>query len=247
MKSTLIETIEFKTMDLNPELFIIEVPSWGAVTQPLKEYALAQYQRQSGQVVKELTDDILQQVEDIPVDTVTDFEMMGIEVYKNSQAQHHFYNQILPAILSEYSLKSDVTIDEEELEEYIEDYMEKVEGYAASYEMNLSDYGEKVMGIEGDAEAEFHKRAKEDFVFKIIAVDHFEEIGGSTDELAYEEFIQQNVLQNQADPIELKSRLPYDVFKIMMPEMHLSQEIYDYYFPQIKFEINPEAPLQFNQ
>lgn len=243
----MIKTIDYKEMNLPKSLFTIEVPSWHAVIQPLKDYALAQYQRQTGQIVKELTDEILLQLTDIPADTVNDFEVMGAEVYKNSQAQYHFYQVVLPAVLSEYAKKAEIAFDEQELTDYVDMYLEKVTSYAEENNSSLEDYGRTVMGIDGDVTDEFKRRAHEDFIFKVIASAYFAEMGGSTDELAYEAFIQQNVLNNQADPIELKERLPYDVFVLMMPEMHLSQEIYDYFLPQIEFVVNPDAPLQFNQ
>ncbi len=233
-------------MTLPEELFQIEIPSWEAVIRPLETFALKQYQKKTGQTEQRLTDEIIDALDEVPVNNVADFERMAVNVFKEQQSIHRYYYEIFPLILRKYTEQSDYALDDAELKAFVTDYFDELKVHADKHSMSLSDYGQKVMGIKGNVEKEFKQRAKEDFVFKLIAINHFESLGGETDELAYEAFIQKNVIHQQADPIELKEKIPYEVFVKLIPEMQLSQEIYDYFFPKIEFVINPEASLSFN-
>ncbi len=234
-------------MEFPESLFQIEIPSWEAVIQPLKSFAIKQYQEKTGKTAEHLTDEIIDAFDELPVNNVADFEKMGIEIYKEQQSTHRYYYQIFPQILKKYTEQSEYSLDETELKSFTEDYFAELESHADKYDMTLSEYGEKIMNIDGDVEQEFNNRAKEDFVFKLIAQDNFASRGGEIDELAYESFIQKNVIHQQADPIELKEKIPYEVFVKLIPEMQLSQEIYDYFFPKIEFVINLDASLIHNQ
>lgn len=247
MKSKVIESIDYQALNLPHELFHIEVPSWQAVTQPLKDYALKQYTESSGKVAKELTDEILAAMPDLPMNTIEELETVGIQVYQKEQSDYYYYQVLFPAILSAYKNQAVVEIDPDEFADYKAGYLKKIKDYANEYELSLEDYGRKIMRFTGDVMATFEERALEDFTFKVIADDYYHQIDGKKDEQAYETFIQQNVLHQQADEIELRQKIPYELFVEMIPELHLSQEIYQFYFPKIRFVINPEASLQFYQ
>lgn len=102
-----------------------------------------------------------------------------------------------------------------------------MKAYADQYDMPLEQYGREQLKLEGNINEQLEKRAEEDFIFKVIAHRVFENQGGRLDEEAYEQFIHRNVVQQGADEIELRERFSYNAFKEMMPEMSLSQDIYD--------------------
>lgn len=88
------------------------------------------------------------------------------------------------------------------------------------------------------------EHALEDFTFKLIAQDIFDQSGRQLNEETYESFIMQNVLHNQADEIELREQIPYQRYLKMIPEMELSQEMFQYFVKQMKVKINPDAKVR---
>src|SRR5699024_8273959 len=139
---------------------------------------------------------------------------------------------------------SNVILNSEERDSYVTDYLRQVKAYADQYNMPLEQYGREQLKLEGNINEQLEKRAEEDFIFKVIAHRVFENQGGRLDEEAYEQFIHRNVVQQRADEIELRERFSYNAFKEMMPEMSLSQDIYEYFSKRITFKINPDAKLR---
>lgn len=245
MKSSVEQVINFKKIPIKSEMLIIEIPSWDAVAQPLLNYGKKQVQQATGQPIETLQDYHLVHLE-LPVETVEDLIHYGTEVYKQSQIQSRFYYEILPYILTYYSENSQVHLDQAELERYVTDYLNQVQAYANQENLTIEEYGRKKMDIkEEDVEEVFKQRGREDFIFKVIAQKHYQDKGGTLTKEDYEMFIQKNVLENNADEIELRERFSFTTFKASMPEMSLSQEIYDYFVPQITFQINPEAEFSY--
>lgn len=245
MKSYVEQVINFKKIPIKPEMLTIEIPSWDAVAQPLLNYGKKQVQQVTGQSVETLQNHHLAYLE-VPVETVDDLIQYGTEVYKQSQIQSRFYYEILPYILTYYSENSEVHLDQTELNRYVTEYLNQVQAYANQESLTIEEYGRKKMNIkEGDVVEVFKQRGREDYIFKVIAQKDYQDKGGTLTKEDYEIFIQKNVLENNADEIELRERFSFETFKESMPEMNLSQEIYDYFVPQITFKINPEVEFSY--
>ena len=165
-----------------------------------------------------------------------------MEIYQRNQTQLQFYNEVLPFILKYYADNSNVILNSEERGSYVTDYLRQVKAYADQYNMPLEQYGREQLKLEGNINE--LETCEEDFIFKVIAHRVFENQGGRLDEEAYEQFIHRNVVQQGADEIELRERFSYNAFKEMMPEMSLSQDIYEYFSKRITFKINPDAKLR---
>lgn len=244
MKSSVENVMSYQDIPVPDEKLTIEIPSWDAVAQPLVDHAHRQYEEMVNEPVDELTSEMVAALSLPGVTTVNQLKQYGMDLYQRSQTQLQFYNEVLPFILNYYSENSNVVLNSTERDAYVSDYIERIHDYADQYNMTYETYVREQLKLEGDIQQALEKRAEEDFIFKVIASQVFENQGGRLDEEAYEEFIQRNVLQQGADEIDLRDRFPYPVFKEMMPEMSLSQDIYDFYSKLIKFKINPNAKLR---
>lgn len=245
MKSSVENVMSYQDIPVPEDLLTIEIPSWDAVAQPLVDHAKRQYEEMVNEPVEELTSEMVEVLSLPGVTTVNQLKQYGMDLYQRNQTQMQFYNKVLPFILKYYSENTNVVLNSAERDAYVSDYFERVQDYADQYQMTLETYVYEQLKLQGDVQAAIEERAEEDFIFKVIAAQIFENQGGRLDEEAYEEFIQRNVVQQGADEIELRDRFPYPTFKEMMPEMSLSQDIYDFYSRLIKFKINPEAKLRF--
>lgn len=245
MKSSVVNIPDYRNIPVPDNMLTIEIPSWDAVAQPLINQAVSQYEAMVNEPVDELTDQMVQLLNLPEIESVNQLTRYGIEVFEKQQKQFKFYNDILPFILTFYAENSNVIINSEEQDIFTVDYKEQVEDFASEAQMTLEEYGSSQLNLTGDIEQQIEQRALEDFIFKIIALHIFELNGGRLDNTAYEEFILKNVLHNQADEIELRERLSYDQFRNVMPEMALSQQIYEYFINKITMKINPDAEIKF--
>ena len=242
MKSSVSHVVDYREMKIPQDMFVIEIPSWQAVAQPLIDYAKKDYARLTGESIDQLEDDHVAMLE-IPANSIAELKRMGTEVYRQKALDQRFYLKILPLILSNYAENSNTILNDQEVDQYVTEYMDRVAAYAENAQMDLETYGRSMMGIQGSVEEEFHKRAKEDFIYKLVANHLFQDQAKQLKEEDYDAYIQAQVLSQGIDPIELKAAISFQNFKEGYPEMTLSQEIYDYYYPKIHFEINPQADL----
>ena len=244
MKSSVENVMSYQDILVPEEKLTIEIPSWEMVAQPLINHARRQYEEMINEPVEELTNEMVATLSLPGVQTINQLKNYGMDVYQRNQRQLQFYNEVLPFILNYYAENTNVVLNSAERDAYVAEYIERVENYADEYNMPLEQYGREQLKLEGDVNEQLEKRAEEDFIFKVIAQKIFENQGGRLDEESYEQFIQRNVVQQGTDEIELRDRFPYEVFKEMMPEMSLSQDIFDHYSKLIKFKINPDAVLR---
>ena len=244
MKSSVENVMSYKDINIPEEKLTIEIPSWDAVAQPLVDQARRQYEEMIGEPVDELTNEMVEALTLPGVQTIHQLKQTGMDVYQRNQTQLQFYNEVLPFVLNYYAENSNVELNSSERDAYVSDYLVQVNAYADQYNMPLEQYGREQLKLEGNIKEQLEKRAEEDFIFKVIAHRVFENQGGRLDESAYEQFIHRNVVQQGADEIELREKFPYQSFKEMMPEMSLSQDIFEHFSKLIKFKINPDSILR---
>lgn len=244
MKSSVENVMSYKDINIPEEKLTIEIPSWDAVAQPLVDQARRQYEEMIGEPVDELTNEMVEALTLPGVQTIHQLKQTGMDVYQRNQTQLQFYNEVLPFVLNYYAENSNVILNSSERDAYVSDYLVQVNAYADQYNMPLEQYGREQLKLEGNINEQLEKRAEEDFIFKVIAHRVFENQGGRLDESAYEQFIHRNVVQQGADEIELREKFPYQSFKEMMPEMSLSQDIFEHFSKLIKFKINPDSILR---
>lgn len=217
--------------------FEIELPSWEIVIQPVLDQVAAQFAK-PGSDKPDLTDDMIMTLGISGVETIEQFKLYAKDYIEEEQVQLKFYHDLMPFLLAFHGETADVIINSEEETRYRKEYLEQVSAYAEEYDLSLEDYARQQLGIAGDVNEELAQRAKEDYIFKIIAHDRVKEKNIELDELTYERFIQQNVLQNGADEIEVREQFPYEVFKKIMPEMSYSQSLFEYFKSKFHFKIN---------
>lgn len=245
MKSRVIEGICIEDIYLPADLLAIEIPSWEAVDLPLINYAKAQYMAITGQEIDKLEDWHLESLPQIPADSLMELSHYGRQVYKTSQTQYQYYQVILPYVLAYIHQHIIVQVDNQEQADYQAEYIERIQAYAYERDMDLEDYGRQVMGLDGDIYQTFMQRAQEDFSFKLLAHDLYPEADLDGSREGYEAFIMGWVLDKQADPIDIQDQVPYSSYVAMLPEIRLSDALYDYIVPRIEIVVNPQAEFEF--
>lgn len=245
MRSSVENIVAYQAIPVPENLLTIRIPSWDATAKPLLDHAKKHYEAMVGEPVEELTDEMIVALNLPDTHSVAELKRYGMDLFERTQRQKKFYEEVLPFILTFYAQNTNSILNNQEKDSYVAEYIEQVQAYADQYSKSLEDYAKEDLKIEGNVEEGLTERATEDFIFKVIANQLFEEAGGKLDEEAYENFIQQNVLHNQADEIEIRQQFPFERFTKMMPEMSLSQEIYDHFSKQIKIKIDPESQITF--
>lgn len=243
MKSKATNIPDYRQIPVPTELLQIEIPSWEAVAQPLVQKALQQYEEQTGEYANNLTDEMVQTIGLPGIHRVHDLKQYGMDLYSQTQKEYRFYQAILPFLLEFYYKNTNTILNSDERDYYIEGYIEKVDEYAEDRGMSLDEYVTEELGLEGDAIEALEAQAKEDFTFKIISHSLYEESGLKLTEDAYEEYIHGRVLHEQADEIELRETLSYERFLDLMPQMTLSDALYEYFYNEMEFIINPNMEL----
>lgn len=244
MKSSVENYLDYRQIPVPEELLTIEIPSWEDVAKPMVESVLKQFQIQFESLEEHLTDEMVQALKIPNIQTVHQVKQYGMDVYINNLSFVTYHEKVLPWILSFYRENTNTIMDRSEKEAYIEEYLEQVKVYARQNELSLKDYAAKILKITSKPIETLTERALEDFTFKLIAQAEFARKGIVLDELAYEEFIQTNVLHKQIDEIDLREAYSFEKFKQMMPEMNFSEEIKAHYIPKFKVKINPLAELR---
>ena len=246
MQSSVTNYIDYQKIPIPEDLLTIEIPSWDAVAQPLVDYAEEQYAKMTGQEWSALTDEKVAALNLPGIDNLAQLKQYGMETYQKNQENYQYFEQVLPFILKFYRQTANTVMDRSEKEAYVKEYIEQVEAYAQAEGRTLRVYARDRLKLEfeGDVRDILEERALEDFTFKLIAQDIFNQSGRQLNEETYESFIMQNVLHNQADEIELREQIPYQRYLKMIPEMELSQEMFQYYVKQMKIKINPGAEVR---
>lgn len=231
MKSIVEYYTPTKEIPVPDHYFEIEIKSWDEVIQPLLEEVANRYGE------SDASDDMIEALGLAGVTTVPDFKQYAKEYYESEYISFAFYNKLMPYILAFYGETTEVVINAAERDEYVAEYLEQIEAFADEEGLPVNDYAQLKLGLRGDIDTILKERAVEDYIFKLIAHHIFKEKGHELDELTYERFIQQNVLQSGADEIDLRGRYPYEVFKKIMPEMSYSTELFEFFKPKFKFKI----------
>lgn len=243
MKSKVTNIIDYRSIPVPLEMLQIEIPSWEDVAKPLVDQAMRQYEEESGEYISSLTDEMVQSLNLPGMTSVHQLKQYGMELFSRTQKEYRFYHEILPFILKFYQENSNTIINSDERDYYIEAYIEKVDDYAQDAGMDLENYVAEELKLSGDPIDALEKQALEDFTFKLIAQTLYFAAGYSLDETTYEAFIQDQVINQEADEIEVRQKLSYENFKDIFPEKILVDEIYQYYYQEMEFIINPNITI----
>lgn len=246
MQSSVSHYIDYHNIPVPEDLLTIEIPSWDAVAQPLVAYAEEQYAKMTGRPWSALTDDKVAALNLPGIENLAQLKQYGMQTYQKNQENYQYFEKVLPFILKFYRQTANTVMDREEKEAYVKEYLDQVEAYAQADGLSLKAYTRdrlKLQG-EGDYRSLLEDRALEDFTFKLIAQDIFDQSGRQLNEESYESFIMQNVLHNQADEIDLREQIPYQRYLKMIPEMELSQEMFQFFVSKMRIKINPEAEVR---
>lgn len=247
MNSYVKERVPYQALQIDPDLLTIRVPSWERVCQPLHQFALKLYQEQTGKHEQTLTDSICQQVDELPANTVQELDQLAIQSYQSSQSRYRYYYVVWPALLKAMTEQTSVVVDEVEASTFIDQQMSELQTFADEAGLTLEQYAHQMLQLEDPSHFNLQRRAYEDFVFHLVATQWYQEEMGDIDELDYEAYIQRQVLDHGADAIEVKMALTFERFKVLYPIICYGEALYDYYFPQITFELDPTAPFEFHE
>lgn len=250
MKSSVSHYLDYRNIPIPEEMLTIKIPSWEATAQPLVDYAKKQYIHRFGKLEGDFNDEKVQALALPGIETLNDLKRYGMSTYQKNQENYQYFSQVLPFILKFYQVSSNTIIDRDEKEAYLAEYLEHMKFYAQAEKLRLEKYVEDKLHIKLDGPVEdlIRQRGLEDFVFKIIAHDMFTKSGHVLNEDSYEEFIMQNVLNNGLDEINLREEIPYHRYLKMIPEMQLSQDMFNYFVSKMHVKIDPESTIRlFNK
>ena len=244
MKSKLSHYDDYQAIDLPADALRIPIPSWQAVYQPVTEGLLSHYNADHQSDYSELTDEMVVTYQVPGVTTVRGIEELAMDNFERREKELAFYLGILPWLMGYYLETSQVSLDPEEYEAFVTDYFQRLEGHAQERGLDLTQYAQSELGIQGDVMQAIQLRAREEFVFKLIAQAEYAQEGGGLDEAAYDEFINDQVIQRGADQIEVQQQVSFQDFQRMAAEIRFTQVLYDYYTPQIQVVIDPTLDRQ---
>lgn len=247
MKSTVVNYVDFENIPVPEKLLTIEIPSWDQVAQPMVDMTLSKYNELLGESETELTDEMVQILNIPGMQSVHQVKQLGMDTYVQSEIQRRYVHDVFPYVLSFYRESSNPIVDPSERDGYIEEYVDQVKAYAKEEGLSFNAYVRDRLQLEGPAQEVIETQALEDFIFKLICHDMFERSGLPLDEESYEAFIQDQVIHKQVDEIDLRQELPYQRYIKIMPEMTMSQELFNYFSQQFSVKINPHAPLNVPQ
>lgn len=243
VKSSIVNYIDYQNIPLPENLLTIEIPSWDEVAQPMVDITLRKYNELLGEDEEVLTDEMVQILNTPGISTVHQVKQLGMDTYIQAQIQQKYVGKVFPYILSFYRESSNPIIDPSERDAYITEYVDQVKAYADQAGMTFKAYVRDQLKLEGPAQEVIEKRALEDFIFKLICQDMFQQLDRDLDEESYEAFIQQQILHHQIDEIDLREELPFQKYVNIMPEMTISQQMFQYFSQQFSVKINPQASL----
>lgn len=237
VKSTVQSYVFYQEIPMPEHYLRIEIPSWELVTQPVMDQALIQYRQLSGdEDVFELNDERVHLLQLPGVESLKDLQDYARRVFKENQIDRKFYQEIMAYLLAFYVETSQTIINRAELTEFREAYLERFGNEARQADMTFEEYGRQLLQTEADPHQLVKEHAKEEFVFRLIAQDVFKKQGKTITEDDYENFVQQSVLHQGADEIEVRDQMSYQQYQEMLPEMLFTQELYQYFKPQITFK-----------
>ena len=236
MKSYVNDYAEKKDITVPKKYYEIKIQSWEKIFGPTLEEVKKQYQAITGEVVEgELTDEVVARLGIAGLESVAALKAFLRKDYEEELRRYHFYQSLMPYLLAFHAETAQAVINQEEFNSFYEEYLEQIEEFAEQEGLVLEDYAQLKLGLRGDVHLHLKDRAREDFVFKLIARERYltkEEVTQAD----YEAYIQEQVLAGGVDEIELKEQLSYSNFAARRPEMFYTNELYEYFAPQLEIE-----------
>lgn len=237
MRSQIEHYLPFDEILLPEPYRLIEIPSWEAVIKPVLDGVLAHYHQEVDEEATELTDSMLKALNLPGVHSVAKLKQFAMERFQEREKEMKFQFDIFPYLLTFFATTTQTIINSEEADAYYvamtNNYKEEAEQHGISYDQFLKNS----FGLSSDQEEELRERIQEYFIFKLVAYARFGENHGQLDEVSYDAFIQQQVITQGVDEIELRDRLPFEVYKDIFPEILLTEELKNYFKNKIQFKI----------
>ncbi len=244
MKSSVENYVNYQQIPVPEDKLTIEIPSWEAVAKPMVDLVLQKYNQQYQTEVKVLTDEMVKALNLPQLKSLHQVKQYGMDVYIQNLSFMTYHEEVLPWILTFYKENTNTIMDRQEKEDYVKEYIQSVRFFAEAKNLSLETYAKDILKLKHKPIEALTRRALEDFTFKLIAIAEFDKQGVVLDDIAYEEFIQKNVLHKQIDEIELRDEMPLKKFQQMMPEMALSEDMRNYYVSKMTVKINPDMKVR---
>lgn len=239
MKSYVNDYAEKEDITVPEKYLKIDQTNQQEVLESGLEQVKEQYQALTGEKLEsEMTDEKVLKLGIAGINSLKDLKKFLLQDYEAEQRRYHFYQLFIPYLLAFHAETAQAIINQEEFEAFYDDYLEQIEEFAELEDLVLEDYAQLKLGLRGDIHQHLKERAQEDFIFKLIARNRYDNQEAELTEIDYEAFIQQQVLATGADDIELKEQLSYSNFVARMPEIYYTNELYDYFAPQFEFHTN---------
>lgn len=217
---------------LVPEKYLMIEPEFIDLQVDRKmDQVLRQYFPQSSQ----LTDDLVRSLAWPAIHSLEDLRMYFVQQMQQTSYEYVFYQQLLPYLLAFYSETTQTIINQEEFDQFLHRYEDKLAAYADEEGVCLADYLHHYLHLKGEVEDVIEARAQEDFVFSLIAQDRYPLLaeGDLYDE--YQAYLFERSTLLQADPTELSGQIPFSTFEVDYSILRLTQELFAFYLPKFKF------------
>ncbi|MBF6978897.1 hypothetical protein [Tuanshanicoccus lijuaniae] len=240
MKSYVEHYVTFDEILLPEPYRVVEIPSWEAVVEPVMNGVLNVYNEQFNQQATALTDEMVAALQNPNLTTLHELRQFAMEAFQEREREMKFQHHIFPYLLVFFANTTQTVINSEESDAYYQAMMENYREEAEKLGWTLDEFIRDSFQLEPNQKEELQERIHEYFVFKLIAYARFGENHGELDEASYDAFIQQQVVHQMVDEIDLRERLPYVVYKDIFPEILLTEELKDYFKPQISFQIQSQ-------
>ena len=241
MKSQVEHYLPFDEILLREPYRAIEIPSWEAIINPVVQGVITFYNHQHQTKETELTDEMVKALDNPELKTVHQVKQYAMTAFQEREKERKFQFDIFPYLLVFFANTTQTVINSDEEEAYFiamtDNYKEDAEKAGISYDEFL----QNSFGLTSKQEEELRERIHEYFVYKLIAIDRFGEEHGELDIDSYDAYIQEQVLLQGVDEIDLRERLPFNVFQDIYPEIVLTEELKNYFKDQIIFKIASEA------
>lgn len=233
MKSSITTTVPIEKIEVPSYYFDIHLTNW---TDVENVYIQATFSRLQGEhSIDSLSDTEVANLQVPHYQTVEEMRRYARALFKRTQIDVRFYQQLLPYLMVYIADSSQVVLNAEERDEFVYRGLSEYTELAQEEGVTLFDYVSKMLDKAEDPMAALREKLEEEFIFRLVAFQRYIGQGRMLDENDYEAFIQHQVLESHADEITLRERFSYEQYKRDMPAMLMTNELYEFYVPKFRF------------
>lgn len=235
MKSSITATVPIEKIEVPSYYYDIHLTNWKEVENVYIQATLQRLNIELSKKINELSDEEVANLRVPHYRTVEEMRRYARALFKRTQIDVRFYQQLLPYLMTYIADGSQVVLNAEERDEFIYRSLSEYTDLAQEEGLTLLEFVSNMMDKAEDPMAALREKLEEEFIFRLVAFQYYIGQGRTLDEVDYEAFIQHHVLESQADEITLRERFNYEQYRRDMPSMIMTNELYEYYVPKFRF------------